>query len=368
MNSVKKVLFVDSGTTTGQGGWQISRGAFSGLKSLGVEAELFDLSERIGLMSSAFASLSRDGKGNGYDEASVIEWACGTLVERAVLLKPDLVVAMKGTRISESALRALKAAGITTAAWTMDDPYELERYLYWAKHYDMIFTTEPRCLPVYEACGVPFAEFLPHAHDPAVHKHAPEAAVSPNYASDICFIGAVYPERARLLKGAAAILARHKTVLIGNWGAHRAELPGVRVLDGFLPEKEAVKFYSGAKIVLNIHRLPGEFAAGAFDPSKIGAEGVNSRTFEIAGAGAFQLADAGRGILKKIFKPGSEIETFTSPEELEAKIERYLADAPRRAAIAAAGRKRVLAEHTYALRMKAMLEAVEAFRLAPSRA
>jgi len=367
MNEVKKVLFVNSGTTTGQGGWQISRCAFEGLKSLGIEAELFDLSERIGLISSAFSGFSKDGKDKEYGETSVIEWACGTLVERAMLLKPDLVVAMKGTRISESALSALKAAGIATAAWTMDDPYELEHYLLRAKHYDMIFTSEPRCLPFYEACGAPFAGYLAHAHDPATHKPAPEAAASPNYASDICFIGAVYPERARLLKGAADFLARHKTVLIGNWGAYREELPGVRVLDGFLPEKEAVKFYCGAKVVLNIHRLPGECVPGAFDPAKIGAEGINSRTFEIAGTGAFQLVDAGRGQLENFFEPGREIETFTGGREMEIKIARYLADAPRRAAIGAAGRKKALAEHTYAHRMKKLLEAAEAFQLAPAR-
>jgi spore maturation protein CgeB len=367
MERVKKVLFVDSGTTFGQGGWQISRGAFEGLKSLGVEAELFQLSARLGLMRAAFSCLAEKGTRREYDERAVMEWSSGTLAERALLFKPDLVVAMKGTRISESALAALKAAGIPCAAWTLDDPYELERYLLWSKHYDFIFTSEPRCLPVYEAFGVQAAEFLPHAHDPAVHKPDPAAAASANYSSDICFIGAAYPERVKLLKAAAPLLARHKTVLIGNWGVHRGELPGVRVLEGFVPESEAVKFYSGAKIVLNIHRLPGECAAGAVDPAKVGADGVNSRTFEIAGTGAFQLADAVRRTLKEHFVPGREIETFTGAEELLAKIERYLADAPLRCQIAAAGRRRALAGHTYGHRMKKLLEAVENSRVAAAR-
>ncbi len=362
MNDIKRVLFVDSGTSFGQGGWQISRGAFEGLKSLDVEAEFFNLSEKIGLISQAFTRLAEEGKSGSCDEASVIGWACGTLVEKAVLFRPDLVVAMKGTRISESALTALKAMGITTVAWTMDDPYELELYMSRAGYYDMIFTSEPRCLPVYEASGISCAEFLPHAHDPAVHKPAPEVAASTNYASDICFIGAAYPERVRLLKAAAPFLARHKTVLIGNWGTYRGELPGVRVLDGFVREQEAAKFYSGAKIVLNIHRLAGECAAGRLDPRKIGADGVNSRTFEIAGAGAFQLVDAGRGMLEKLFEPGRELVTFTGEDDMQSKMEQYLADDSRRSAIAAAGRRRALAEHTYGHRIKTLLEATEAFR------
>lgn len=362
MGAVKRVLFVDSGTTFGQGGWQISRGAFEGLKSLGVEAELFPLSARLGLIGSAFSCFAEHGAGPKYDETSVLAWASAALAERALLFKPDLVVAMKGTRISESALGALKAAGATLAAWTMDDPYELERYLLRAGHYDMIFTSEPRCVPVYKAFGVPFAEFLPHAHDPAVHKPAPEADRSPTYASDICFIGAAYPERVRLLKAAAPVLARHRTVLVGNWGAYRRELPGVRILDGFLPEAEAMKFYSGAKIALNIHRRPGECASDALDLEKVGADGVNSRAFEIAGAGAFQLVDAGRGALKDLFEAGTEIETFGGEDEMQAKLARYLADAPGRAAIAAAGRRRALAEHSYGHRMKKLLETAGTFR------
>jgi len=366
MTGIGKVLFVDPGTTYGQGGWQIARGACEGLRSLGVETELFPLSARTELMRASFALLSGSGRKIDYDDASIMDWTCGTLAERALLFKPDLVLAMKGTRISGGALAALRAAGIPAAAWTMDDPYELERYLLWAPGFDLIFSSEPRCLPVYEACGFS-AELLAHAHDPAVHKPDPAAAASENYASDICFIGAAYPGRVRLLKAAAPFLAKHRTVLIGNWGAYRRDLPGIRVLDGFLPETEAVKFYSGAKIVLNMHRLPGECSEGSLDPEKIGAEGVNSRTFEIAGAGAFQLADGSRKLLPAFFKPGREIETFSGVEELQAKLARYLADDSLRAGIAAAGRRRALAEHTYAHRMKRLLAAACARRPEPAR-
>lgn len=360
---IRKVLFLDSGTTHGQGGWQISRAAFEGLRSLDVEAELFSLSARLGLVRAAFSCLPPGGA--AFNDAELLDWACGSLVEKALLFKPDLVLAMKGTRVSEGALEALRAAGVRTAAWTMDDPYELQQYLLWAANYDILFTTEPRCLPVYRYCGLGHAGLLPHAHDPEVHRPDPAAAASPRYASDVCFVGAAYPERVRLLKAALPLLSRVKTLLIGDWGRYRAELPGVRILDGFLPESEAARFYSGARIVLNIHRSPSGCGKGLVNPATLGADGVNSRVFEIAGCGAFQLADGGRALLKELFEPGREIETFDGPQELAAKVQRYLADEPARRAIGAAGRKRALADHTYAARMRRLLDEAAAAPYAP---
>ena len=357
---IRKVFFVDSGTTYGMGGWQISRAAFDGLRALGVQAEYYPLSARIRTILTAFKALEKAGGGGCPCDEEIMEWACGTLVEKAVLFKPDLLVAMKGTRITERALSALRAAGITTAAWTMDDPYELEHYLFWAPYYDYVFTNEPRCLPFYSSCGGPRPLLLAHAHNPAVHRPAAGAADSPEYSSDICFIGASYPGRVALLKAIAPCLARHKSVVIGDWKAHAAELPGVRVIDGFMPETEAVKYYSGAKIVINMHRLPSERPGRVLNAERVGADGINSRTFEIAGTGAFQLVDSSRSLLKEYFEPGVEIETFSGPEDLGAKIERYLGDPARRLAISSAGRRRALAEHTYAGRMAEMLKKAEA--------
>lgn len=350
MMSFNRILFVDSGTTPGQGGWQISRGAFAGLKSLGVESRMFPLAERIQQARRAFSGEA------GISDAGLIEWASASLAEEALLFRPDLVVAMKGTRIARRTLAAVRAAGVRVAAWTMDDPYELERYLAWCDNFDLVFTNEPRCLGAYASCGAR-AHLLAHAHDPAVHRPDPAAAASANYASDVCFIGSAYPERVRLMMEAAPFLGKVRTVLIGNWGAYRRELPGIRILDGFLPEAEVVKFYSGAKIVLNIHRSPDEQAGVGFDHSALGADGVNSRTFEIAGCGAFQLVDAGRGELKKHFEAGRELDTFCGAAELSSKMAGWLAADEARRAAAAAGRRRALAEHAYAHRMERLLEA-----------
>ena len=82
---------------------------------------------------------------------------------------------------------------------------------------------------------------------------------------------------------------------------------------------------------------------------------IKGRTFEIPACGGFQLSSQVDDI-ESYFDIGTEIALFTSPGELVEQATRYLADEPARSAIAAAGLRRVLAEHTYQHRFQAILE------------
>jgi spore maturation protein CgeB len=79
-----------------------------------------------------------------------------------------------------------------------------------------------------------------------------------------------------------------------------------------------------------------------------------TRIFEAAGAGACIMSDAWDGI-EMFLQPGSEILLARDGDEVAAHLEALDDDTARR--IGEAGRKRVLAEHTYALRA-AEVEAV----------
>jgi len=85
---------------------------------------------------------------------------------------------------------------------------------------------------------------------------------------------------------------------------------------------------------------------------------VNQRVFDVPSAGAFLLTDR-RAQLDSLFEPGVEIALYESPEQVPELLARYLADKPARERIARAGRARVLAEHTYAHRLKALLAAFD---------
>jgi len=85
---------------------------------------------------------------------------------------------------------------------------------------------------------------------------------------------------------------------------------------------------------------------------------VNQRVFDVPAAGAFLLTDS-RSQLERMFEPGREVAVYASPDEVPELLARYLADAPARRRIGQAGRARVLAEHTYAHRLAALLAAFD---------
>jgi spore maturation protein CgeB len=84
---------------------------------------------------------------------------------------------------------------------------------------------------------------------------------------------------------------------------------------------------------------------------------VNQRVFDVPASGSFLLTDHRRQI-ERLFEPGTEVALYQSQDEIGPLLERYLADPAERGRIAAAGRVRVLAEHTYEHRLSAMLAVI----------
>lgn len=77
----------------------------------------------------------------------------------------------------------------------------------------------------------------------------------------------------------------------------------------------------------------------------------NMRLFEATGCGAMLLTDA-KDNLGELFEVGTEVVTYSSPQEAVELIQYYTAHPAERDAIAKAGQARTLREHTYMLRMK----------------
>jgi spore maturation protein CgeB len=105
--------------------------------------------------------------------------------------------------------------------------------------------------------------------------------------------------------------------------------------------EDKARAFRGAKIVVN-HLLYGEIW------------GLNVRCFETAGIGAFQMVDWRPG-LGQLFEDGKELIIFTSMADLKAKVDYWLPRLDERRAIAAAGQRRALAEHTYRHRLELLL-------------
>jgi spore maturation protein CgeB len=81
---------------------------------------------------------------------------------------------------------------------------------------------------------------------------------------------------------------------------------------------------------------------------------VNQRLFDVPATGAFLITDW-RDQLDRLFEPGREVVCYREPEEAADLVRYYLAHPGGRRTIAAAARKRVLAEHTWDHRLRFMI-------------
>jgi spore maturation protein CgeB len=110
--------------------------------------------------------------------------------------------------------------------------------------------------------------------------------------------------------------------------------------------REKLCVYSGATLSLNPHHPMNDIV------------GVNTRTFELAAAGACQLVDA-KDELSPLFKPGDEVLVYRDLPELRRLLDHFLARPDEARAIGENARHRALAEHTLAHRVDEMLNILE---------
>jgi spore maturation protein CgeB len=84
---------------------------------------------------------------------------------------------------------------------------------------------------------------------------------------------------------------------------------------------------------------------------------IKARIFEVPGAGGFLLTEEAPG-LERYYRPGSEIVTFDSTEDLVAKTRYFLAHPHERDRIAIAGHQRTRDAYTYDLRFRPLIATV----------
>jgi spore maturation protein CgeB len=264
---------------------------------------------------------------------------------------PDLVLALAQAPLTPELLERLARQGVPTALWFVED---FRRFPYWQEvgpHYRYVFTIQREpCLEAFTAAGIANAFYLPCAADPLIHApRTPSDGERRELGSAVSFVGAGYHNRRvtfrRLLGMDFKIWGSEWEGAAGLWG-RIVQRGGAR-----LSTEDCVRVFNAATVNLNLHSstyVDGVDPLGDF---------VNPRTFELAACGAFQLVDQ-RRLLPELLEPGVEVATFASAGALRERIEYFLARPDERGAVAAAGRRRVLADHTYAVRMGEMLEAI----------
>ncbi len=186
-------------------------------------------------------------------------------------------------------------------------------------------------------------DYLPQAFDPELHRPV-SARLAPEGAdADIATFGNSYTFRAALM---APLLAQRdiRSVIYGrlSWQAD-PELRRIYKAPVFNHQKSAAM--RAAKIALNTNHF-----------AELG--GVNKRSFELGGIGAFQLTDGPN--IAEYFEPERECAVFHGPQELVERARHYLARPEERAEIAQRGLLRAYREHTYQHRLNELFERVPA--------
>lgn len=271
--------------------------------------------------------------------------------------RPDAVLVMNGLHVFPpdhlEQIQAIRQLGILTAIWFVDDPYVTSETPAIGLNYDVVLTHERHCVPLYVSAGCRNVYHLPLAVHPQMFK---PMHVSPEYRSDVCFIGMAFWNRVRLFNDLADYLKNKRVFLAGGlWERlpRYAELQPF-IHNGWIPVPETTKYYNGAKIVINIHRTT---EAGQDNRNSLnwGAESINPRTYEIAACGALQLTDY-RPELPERYEVGREIAAFHSSDELIALIDHYLNHEEERRQMAVRGFRRTYRQHTFLHRIDTLLQ------------
>lgn len=268
----------------------------------------------------------------------------------AELHRPDLVLVLNGIfSIGTDQIDRIRAMGIPTAVWVADDPYFSDQTRVMATHYDVVFTHEISCVRMYEEAGCRSVHYLPFAADPDLFRPTHPPAMQ----TDLLFIGMAFPNRLAFFNRLLPWLTRRNVLIAGGGWQHLAGYDRLKDriwLTGIDPLSTPL-FYSGARIVINLHRSDQETGNSERFPGL----SVNPRTFEIGACGTLQLVDE-RAELSRHYTPGQDLETFSSPEELAKKADYFLSREDARRDRAVTGLKKTLRHHTYVHRLSRMFQ------------
>lgn len=283
------------------------------------------------------------------------------MLEIAARELPDAVLVMNGLHVFPEnhldQISEMRKLGIRTAIWFVDDPYFTEFTSVICKHYDYVFTHELGCVDWYRSLGVRSVHYLPLCVNPKMFY---PRRTGPQYKYDIVFIGNAFRNRTELFDKLAPFLSSKKVLIAGGFWERLATYDQLSpfISNGFIPPEETANYYSGAKLVINIHRPwgAGQDNRNSFDlPSR----SINPRTYEISACGTMQLTDV-RDDLGNYYRPGYDLDTFGSAEELQSKIEYYLEHEKERRLFALRGLRTTLLHHTFTARLPHLLNVITA--------
>lgn len=355
-----------------------------GIKERGLSFEhynFFDSLDHLGVNISYFDFMT-EMQDHGKKEMN------RSLLQKVKEEAPDLMfTVLFKDEIEKSTLNSItRGTETTTVNWFCDDHWRFDNYSrYYAPCFDHVVTTAQSALPKYREMG-----FKNVIKSQWACNHFLYQRMDLPLEHDMTFIGQPHSDRRQVI---AAI--RAAGIPAQTWGNGWE--------GGRVDQADMIRLFNQSRINLNLsnsslpitgstsplqkygwkagkilRRLPGGSAAissvkmavdmvgkGTGSPKQISPrsggtiyrEQIKGRNFEVPGCGGFVLT-SGVQELDNYFQVGKEVVCYEDTADLIEKAKYFLRNEEERRAIADAGYKRTLAEHTYLHRFKEIFQEV----------
>ena len=241
------------------------------------------------------------------------------LLQLAEREKPDLVWADKLLGMQPKTLDRLRAMGIATVSYMIDNAFGPRKdpgwrlYMKDIPHYDLHVVQRDVNFAHYMERGARDVIKIQTAYEPTMHFPPPEGWSDADRDREVSFIGTPYDDRAQSWSGCR------------NWGSAVAISGNRKSWERALGAENFSRLYREGELYLQHYRE-------AIWRSKINLSFLTwsnqdefvHKSFEIAGCGGFLLAERSEGHMQR-FREDEEAVFFSDRDELAAKIRQVFA-------------------------------------------
>ncbi len=272
------------------------------------------------------------------------------LLATAADLKPDLAFFCLFTdELDVATIEGVRREGqCPTVNWFADDHWRFDGFSrHMAPAFDLAVTTDEDSLPKYAAEGIRNV----HLSQWACNRYAYGRATS-RLEHSVTFVGQPHASR-------PATIERLRSA------GHEVECWGMGWPAGRLDHEGMVRVFGSSRVNLNLSNSalpPNTLRVRVGRLLRRGPRGphpaqIKARNFEVPGCGGFLLTEKVPH-LERYYELGTEVAVFEDEEDLVTQVGYWLDEEKRRAAVAEAGYRRTMAEHTYDHRFEAIFRAI----------
>jgi spore maturation protein CgeB len=247
----------------------------------------------------------------------------------------------------------------TTLCYFFDDMWRIEYAKRWAPRFNYVTTSSTHCLRRYREWDYDHAIFSLFGYNHFIYT---KKDLQKLY--DVSFVGGFHGHRNWIIRQ-----LRKAGINVSVWGMGWPK--------GRLTQEAMIDVFNQSKIALtlsnclswDVRYLLGSprWALCDLRRCKKTREQIKGRHFEVNGCGTFQISYYVED-LERCFDIGREIVIYSDIEDLVEKIRYYLKHEDEREAIAAAGYRRAIAEHTYMARFTQIANSIFSQSQASARA